>query len=66
MYAKVDVFRFSAWVTKTLAQGQRPDVKVYLKEEGALTFAESRPYFGFVKGWVEVPSGSCIVLKLSA
>lgn len=64
MYAKVDCFCFSAWVAKTLAKGQRPDVKVYLKEEGVLTFNENRPIFGFLKGWVEVPPGSCITLHL--
>lgn len=64
MFAKVDLLRFSAWATKTLAQGQQPDIKIFLKEQGAITFAEVRPYFGFLKGWVEVPKGSYIKLNL--
>ena len=64
MFAKVDIISFSAWAANTLAQGQIPTVKEYLKEEGALTFGESRPLFGLAKGWVEVPPGSCIKLNL--
>lgn len=52
MFAKVDLLSFSAWAVKTLAQGQRPDVKEYLKGEGAFTFGETRPLFGLAKGWV--------------
>ena len=64
MFAKVDLLSFSAWAVKTLAQGQKPDVKEYLKEEGAFTFGETRPLFGLAQGWVEVPQGSCIKLNL--
>lgn len=64
MFAKVDFLRFSAWVVQTLAQGQKPDVKEYLKEEGATSFGDSRPMFGLAQGWVEVPQGSCIKLNL--
>lgn len=65
MYAKIDLLRYSAWAMKSLSEGQRPNVKVYLKEEGAITFGESRPLFGLAKGWVEVPQGSCICLNLA-
>jgi hypothetical protein len=65
MYAKINLLRYSAWATKSLAEGQRPDLKVFLKEEGAITFGETRPLFGLARGWVEVPQGSCILLKLA-
>ncbi len=66
MYAKINLLRYSAWATKTLAEGRLPDLKVFLREEGAITFDESRPLFGLAKGWVEVPPGSCIRLNLNA
>jgi len=64
MYAKVDVVRFSSWAASTISQGYKPDVKVYLKEVGAITFNETRPMFGLAMGWVEVPQGSCIKINL--
>lgn len=64
MYAKVGLKTLSAWWFSEVFSGRCPNVKRFLKEVGAETFQENRKNSGLMSGWIEVPQGSCITLKL--
>lgn len=64
MYAKIHLPSYYIWFAKNLAAGNVTNIQVYLKEVGAISFSENREMFGSMLGWVDVPQGSCITLKL--
>jgi hypothetical protein len=64
MYAKVSLQTLSGWWTYQLVKGGTPSLQRFLKEYGAETISEKRSFAGMVSGWVEVPQGSCIRLRL--
>ena len=65
MYAKVSLQTLSGWWTYELVLGKNPTLQRFLKEYGAETISEDRSFGGLINGWVEVPQGSCIKIRLN-